>query len=297
MVAEVQTLRPVPATESVVTALRQASVATGSDFDYLLSTAMRERSLEPQTKSESSSATGLFQFVDQTWLGLVKRFGEMHGLGRMAGAIEQAPSGSCTVNSAELKAEILALRHDPKVSALMAGEAAKETKASLECSLGRELSDNELYAAHFLGRGSARKLFGLHVQNPGQRADIAFPEAAKANRAVFYHRDGNAETVGEVCNWIVKKPSTSAPVQAAETLVVASPSPIAPMAANTGDVTVQRRVTISAQSDRLAAFATYQAPAVSMATLPRAGLVLNAALIEIFSALGPADFGRERKDA
>ena len=52
----------------VVSALKNAAAATGSDFHYLLGTAMRESSLKPDARSHSSSAAGLFQFIDQTWL-------------------------------------------------------------------------------------------------------------------------------------------------------------------------------------------------------------------------------------
>jgi hypothetical protein len=52
----------------MITALHQAATITGSDFDYLLSTATRESSLKPQAKASTSSAAGLFQFVGQAWL-------------------------------------------------------------------------------------------------------------------------------------------------------------------------------------------------------------------------------------
>src|SRR6185295_11203368 len=94
----------------VLAALRDASRKTGSDFDYLLNTAMRESSLDSQAKSKGSSASGLFQFIDQTWLGLIKRFGERYGLGDYAGAIQKTGSGQYVVASADTKAAILALR-------------------------------------------------------------------------------------------------------------------------------------------------------------------------------------------
>ena len=62
-------------TNTVVTALKNAAAATGSDFHYLLGTAIRESSLKANAQSNTSSAGGLFQFVDQTWLGLVKNHG------------------------------------------------------------------------------------------------------------------------------------------------------------------------------------------------------------------------------
>ena len=68
-------------TKAVVAALKNAAAETGSDFSYLLGTAMRESSLKPNAQSSTSSAAGLFQFVDQTWLGLVKNHGAKYGLG------------------------------------------------------------------------------------------------------------------------------------------------------------------------------------------------------------------------
>ena len=112
-------------TSSVVAALKNAAAATGSDFHYLLGTAMRESSLKPNAQSSTSSAAGLFQFVDQTWLGLVKTHGAKYGLGSMAGAISMDADGRYhAANDADRQA-ILALKKDPQISALMAGEYAQ----------------------------------------------------------------------------------------------------------------------------------------------------------------------------
>ncbi len=201
MIAEAQTVSSATGHPDVLAALKTASAKTGSDFDYLLSTAMRESRLDSHAKSTSSSATGLFQFIEQTWLGLIKRYGERYGLQDYAGAIRENGSGHYEVGSKETKSAILALRQDPQLSALMAGEAAKQTKQALECKLGREVCSGELYAAHFLGEGSARHLIELNASDPNARADLAFPQAANANRAAFYHPDGQPKTVAEVYSW------------------------------------------------------------------------------------------------
>src|ERR1700710_2470252 len=104
---------------AIVAALKNAAQATGSDFHYLLGTAMRESSLKPNAQSATSSAAGLFQFVDQTWLGLVKDHGAQHGLGDFASAISKDAGGRYHAEGAA-KQSILALRKDPQVSALMA---------------------------------------------------------------------------------------------------------------------------------------------------------------------------------
>ena len=232
----------------ILATLRQASIKTGSDFQYLLNTAIRESSLQPSAKSKHSSATGLFQFIDQTWLSLVKRHGGKHGLGEYAAAIQQNRNGGCSVPSAEMKAAILALRQNPELSALMAGEAARETKQSLECSLGREINCGELYAAHFLGQGGAKRLISLYDADPEQRADLAFPQAAKSNRSVFYHPDGRAKTIGELYSWIVKEPNVK-PTLAA---IASKPASSETIALNV-DCTVRSRQSSIAAVEREAA--------------------------------------------
>lgn len=193
----------------VLAALRQASIATGSNFEYLLGTAMRESSLKPSAKSNSSSAAGLFQFIDQTWLGLVKQYGAKYGLGSYAGTIGKDADGRYTVADLAGRQAILALRSDPRMSALMAGESANETRSHLENKLGREVCGGELYAAHFMGPGSACRMIELNASNPAASAAAAFPAAAEANRSVFYRPDGSAKTIREVYDWAMKQPVAS----------------------------------------------------------------------------------------
>src|SRR3954464_13605966 len=118
----------------VVSALRNAAAVTGSDFHYLLGTAMRESSLKPNAQSHRSSAAGLFQFIDQTWLGLVKEHGAAHGPSGFAAAISKDGSGRYHL-CGEVKDAILSLRSDPDISALMAGEYTTSTAGQLKASL------------------------------------------------------------------------------------------------------------------------------------------------------------------
>jgi Transglycosylase SLT domain len=191
----------------IIAALKQASDATGSDFHYLLGTAMRESSLKPQAQSSTSSATGLFQFVGQTWLGLVKENGAKYGLNSYAAAISQGADGRFHVDNAADRQAILALRKDPKIAALMEGEFANQTRATLESTLGRGVCNGELYAAHFLGPAAACKLIQTNASKPGAQAANLFPQAADANRNVFYRADGTPKTVREVYNWTLQQPS------------------------------------------------------------------------------------------
>ena len=189
----------------VVSALRNAAAVTGSDFHYLLGTAMRESSLKPNAQSHTSSAAGLFQFIDQTWLGLVKEHGARHGLTGFAAAITRDANGR--YHAAEgMKDAILSLRSDPNISALMAGEYARSTEGQMRASLGREVCGGELYAAHFLGPDAACKLIRLAGSDPTTSAAAQFPQAASANKSVFFHADGNARSVREVYDWALRQP-------------------------------------------------------------------------------------------
>lgn len=190
---------------SVVAILQNAAAATGSDFHYLLSTAMRESSLKSQAQSSTSSAAGLFQFVEQTWLGLVKEYGAKYGLGSFAGEIAKDASGHYRVADSADRQAILALRKDPQTAALMAGEYSQAARATLKADLGREVCGGELYAAHFLGTDGACRLIRMNSSSPAASAADAFPQAANANRSVFYHADGAAKSVREVYDWALKQ--------------------------------------------------------------------------------------------
>lgn len=202
-------------TSTVVAALKKAAAATGSDFHYLLGTAMRESSLKTNAQSNTSSAAGLFQFIDQTWLGLVKTHGAKYGLSSLAGAINCTPDGRYHAANDTERQAILALKKDPQVSALMAGEYARSTQGAMEASLGRPVCGGELYAAHFLGADAACKLIRTSQSAPSTSASQIFPQAAGANRNVFFHADGTAKSVREVYDWVMQQPGSTAPVASA----------------------------------------------------------------------------------
>ena len=85
----------------VEAAIERASQATGVDFSFLLGTARRESGYNPGARAHTSSAAGLFQFVDQTWLATLKRHGAKYGYARYADLIGQGADGRYYVNGAE----------------------------------------------------------------------------------------------------------------------------------------------------------------------------------------------------
>jgi Transglycosylase SLT domain len=178
----------------VTSALQRAGAKTGADFDFLMKMAQRESSLNPNAKAKTSSAAGLFQFIEQTWLGAVKQYGARHGLEGFASDISRGSNGKFTVANEARREEILDLRFNPNASAALAGELANNNQSYLENRLGRAAKAADLYAAHFLGPAGAVKL--LSAASTMNAAEL-LPQAAAANKPVFY--DGaRAKTVGEV---------------------------------------------------------------------------------------------------
>lgn len=170
-------IAPVPQ-DGVRAAIARASRATGVDFSLLVETARRESAFNPNARAGTSSATGLFQFIDSTWLDMVARHGAEHGLGAQAAALKQGAD-------AATRREILALRTDPEISARMAAELARENAATLQSRLGRPPSAGELYAAHVMGPAGAARLIEAADQDAPSAAAI-FPREAAANRGLFY---------------------------------------------------------------------------------------------------------------
>lgn len=187
-----------PAQVPVVDAIRNGAQTTGADFDYLLRTAKRESALDPAAKAGTSSATGLFQFVEQTWLGLVKSEGDRAGLGEQSKAVSTRPDGTYTVADPSARQAILKLREDPQVASVMAGALTQQNRETLTGALGRPPSGGELYIAHVLGARGAADLIGKAQASPTTSAAALMPDAARANRSIFYDRTGRARGVSEV---------------------------------------------------------------------------------------------------
>ena len=177
-------------------AIWQASQETGVDFAYLMEKAAVESSFQPDLKATTSSATGLYQFIDSTWLSAMKAHGAEHGLGQYADAIQRRADGGLTVPDPTMRRQILELRKDPKVSAELAAELTKDNKATLESRLGTPVGSTELYLAHFLGAAGAGKFLSAMRDNPLRAARDVVPEAAASNTPVFYdRRSGQPKTL------------------------------------------------------------------------------------------------------
>jgi len=187
-----------PARMRVAGAIKQAANSTGTSFEYLLATAKMESDFNPGAGASTSSAHGLYQFIDQTWLGTVKEAGSQLGYGQYADAITKSSSGNYSVTDPAARRAILKLRDDPTAASAMAGVLTQSNSFKLTGKIGRRPSDGELYMAHFMGVGAAAKLISNAEDNPSASAARMFPNAAAANRSIFYDRNGSARSVSEV---------------------------------------------------------------------------------------------------
>jgi len=216
---------------AVAGAISDAANATGTSFRYLLATAQAESGLNAHAAAGTSSARGLFQFIDRTWLATLKQAGPSLGYGRYADAITQTADGDYQVSDPAMRQQILALRDDPAANAAMAGAFTRDNAAKLTQMLGRQPSESELYMAHFLGANGAGRLISLAANSPATPAASIFPGAAEANRSIFYDRAGNARSVADVYATLSNRyeaaqagsVGTLAALQGVETLPAVSP--------------------------------------------------------------------------
>src|SRR5690606_107222 len=178
---------------------------SGVDFSYLLQTALRESSLNPEARASTSSAVGLFQFLEGTWLQVMKQDGPRLGYGAYADKIEVTQGGDYLVRDARTRAEILKLRENPEVAADLAAAFTRGNGEYLRTAFGRMPSGGELYIAHFLGAQGAEKMFRAGLQNPDQVAVDLFPRQAQANQAIFYDRSGAPRSIRQVYQVLTAK--------------------------------------------------------------------------------------------
>lgn len=198
MTASDPPIRPTPSA-AVVGSIRQAAQASDVDFSLLMAQAQQESGFRADAKAPGSSATGLFQFIDSTWLGLVRQFGEKYGVGALARSINLDGAGRPSVADPATRQRILDLREDPRLSSALAGEYARLNKSELERTLGRPVGNTDIYLAHFLGaHGAATFLTALARRGDTPAADL-LPEAAQANHGVFYDGlTGRARSVSDI---------------------------------------------------------------------------------------------------
>ena len=188
---------PVKVHQSIVERVVKAAQTTEMDPALLMAIADKESNFSATAKARTSSASGLFQFVERTWLQAVKAFGGRHGHDEAASAIDEAAYSVAP----QKRAQILKLRNDPYLSAALAAEMLKKDSAKIAEKIGRPLTPGETYLIHFLGPEDAARFMKTLEEAPQTAAAALLPRPARANRPIFYEQQGGrlkVRTVGEV---------------------------------------------------------------------------------------------------
>src|SRR5437870_13190493 len=137
-----------PSRVRIAGAIKQAANTTGASFEYMLATAKMESNFNPKASASTSSARGLYQFIDQTWLGTVKEAGSQLGYGKYAASVSKASSGTYYVNDPSMRDSIMKLRDDPDAASSMAAVLTQSNSFKFTGKIGRRPNDSELYMAH-----------------------------------------------------------------------------------------------------------------------------------------------------
>ena len=177
---------PMKIRRHLVQKIIRAAQAVQTDPVLLMAVADKESSFKTEVQAQTSSATGLFQFIERTWLGVVRDFGPKYGLATDAALIVSGDNGRPAVSDAAERTRILEMRRDPYLSALMAGEMLKRDAARIALRIGRELTLGEVYLAHFLGPDDAEDFLATVVDKPKAAAAQMLPGPARANRSIFF---------------------------------------------------------------------------------------------------------------
>lgn len=179
------------APQHIVKAIESAADKTGVDFSYLLQQAKAESSFRPDAQAKTSSATGLYQFIEKTWLHMVDRFGGDFGIDTQG----------------KTRSEILDMRNDPTKASFMAAKLAQENQNHLERHYGGDIGATELYFAHFMGASGASNFLNARAENPLATAADIFPKEAAANYNVFFdaQNGGQPRTLEGVYQFFNKK--------------------------------------------------------------------------------------------
>ena len=153
---------------AVMNALQAAAQESGVDPDLLAAVAWRESRFDPKARNRSSSAKGLLQFTNATWLQMIRDYGSTYNEARYAGAIRKDKSGALVVSGKHVRTAILQLRSDPVLSAKFAAENMRRERAAIQDRLGRSVIPADLYLLHVLGPTGTLRFLTAASQRPSE---------------------------------------------------------------------------------------------------------------------------------
>ena len=150
----------------------------------------------PNAQNPNSSASGLGQFTDSTWLNTIR-------------------SARPDIADGKSDSDLIALKGDPTLSRQMTGAYAAQNQAIL-AKAGVPVTDGTTYLAHFAGPGCAVKV--LQADPNASVGDILGPAVVKANP---FLKDMTAQ---DLQAWAAKKMGVQTPQPGIQNSAPASPA-------------------------------------------------------------------------
>ena len=197
----------------ILAAIRLGSLRTGVEFSFLMELAATESSFDPNSVAPITDAAGLYQFKEDTWLEAVKNYGMKYGMESYSSQVEsyvdESGNRRLRIHNTALNEYVLSLRHNPRISALLAAEYVKLNSKRLAASLDRALGHTEMYLTHFFGATGAISFLRTLDESPNRIAGEVFPIAAEHNRALFHPKRSKPRTVAEIYRMFERKFSRS----------------------------------------------------------------------------------------
>ena len=202
--------------------IEAASRRYGLDPDLMRRFAARESGFNPRAHAGTSSAAGLFQFTEQTWLQALKKHGAELGYAGQANSIVERGGHYSVQGGRDAQRAVLGMRYDPRLNAMLGAAYTSDNAAYLRNRTGHEATGGELYAAHFLGPRGAADFINADANDPHGDASAYFGEAARKNHSVFYGERDRHRTLEEVMGGFDRTAGQeiAAPAQPAEVHVI-----------------------------------------------------------------------------
>lgn len=170
----------------VKSAIHKASQVVGVPVSLLTAMAGVESAFRTDAGASTSSAKGLFQFINSTWVGVLAKYGDKYGVPKDAS------------------------RFDPTYSAIMAAAMMKHEGYPAAKAAVSNPSMTDIYLTHFLGPTGGRKFIFAYMANPDAYGTSAVNEAqANANYNIFFDKvTGNPRTLRQIYDMFAKKLGT-----------------------------------------------------------------------------------------
>lgn len=89
---------PMKIRRHLVQKIVRAAQAVQTDPVLMMAVADKESSFKTEVQAQTSSATGLYQFIERTWLGVMRDFGPKFGLAADAALVVTGENGKPAVN-------------------------------------------------------------------------------------------------------------------------------------------------------------------------------------------------------